>query len=75
MDAPEHARVVAVGTEDRQVDRGVAGRHRVGPTAPVGSTRPVHDDEVADAYLDEQEDESFPASDPHADWSGAPSWW
>jgi len=23
-----------------------------------------------DDYLDEQEEESFPASDPHSDWSG-----
>jgi hypothetical protein len=23
--------------------------------------------------LDEQEDESFPASDPHSDWAGGPS--
>ena len=25
-----------------------------------------------DDYLDEQEAESFPASDPHSDWSGPP---
>ena len=25
-----------------------------------------------DRYVDEQEEESFPASDPHADWSGPP---
>jgi hypothetical protein len=25
---------------------------------------------TADEYLDEQEDESFPASDPHSDWAG-----
>jgi hypothetical protein len=32
---------------------------------PVGvSDRPVDDD------LDEQEAESFPASDPHSDWAG-----
>ena len=24
--------------------------------------------------VDEEEDESFPASDPHSDWSGGPSW-
>jgi hypothetical protein len=30
---------------------------------PVGVTPP-------DERLDEQEDESFPASDPHADWAG-----
>ena len=23
-----------------------------------------------DEYLDEQEEESFPASDPHSDWAG-----
>jgi hypothetical protein len=23
-----------------------------------------------DGYLDEQEEESFPASDPHSDWAG-----
>ncbi len=30
------------------------------------------DDERAwrDRHVDEQEEESFPASDPHADWSG-----
>ena len=27
----------------------------------------------SDERLDEQEDESFPASDPHSDWAGAPS--
>ncbi len=27
----------------------------------------------SDDYLDEQEDESFPASDPHSDWAGPPS--
>jgi hypothetical protein len=26
--------------------------------------------EGRDAELDEQEDESFPASDPHSDWAG-----
>jgi hypothetical protein len=26
-----------------------------------------------EADLDEQEDESFPASDPHSDWAGPPS--
>jgi hypothetical protein len=28
---------------------------------------------VSDDYLDEQEDESFPASDPHSDWAGPPA--
>ena len=38
-----------------------------GPRAP-GPSRPLSDD-----YVDEQEDESFPASDPHSDWAGPPS--
>jgi hypothetical protein len=32
-----------------------------------GEGDPEHD------RLDEQEDESFPASDPHSDWAGGPS--
>jgi hypothetical protein len=28
------------------------------------------DRERLDRHVDEQEEESFPASDPHADWSG-----
>ncbi len=43
---------------------------------PPHRERPDHrvDDEDGrrDRYLDEQEEESFPASDPHADWSGPP---
>jgi hypothetical protein len=31
------------------------------------------EDEARDAYLDEQEDQSFPASDPHSDWAGPPA--
>jgi hypothetical protein len=38
--------------------------------------RPDHpvDDERnrRDRHVDEQEEESFPASDPHGDWSGPP---
>ena len=26
----------------------------------------------AEQYIDEQEEDSFPASDPHSDWSGPP---
>lgn len=26
----------------------------------------------AEHYIDEQEEDSFPASDPHSDWSGPP---
>lgn len=29
-------------------------------------------DEARERRLDEQEDESFPASDPHSDWAGPP---
>jgi hypothetical protein len=29
--------------------------------------------ELADDQVDEQELESFPASDPHSDWAGPPS--
>ena len=28
--------------------------------------------EPEDGYLDGQEEDSFPASDPHSDWSGPP---
>jgi hypothetical protein len=40
-----------------------------GPQDGSGSPEaPAHD-----GYLDEQEDESFPASDPHSDWAGPPA--
>jgi len=41
---------------------------------PPGATRPVQapGPAGADGYLDEQEEESFPASDPHSDWAGPP---
>jgi hypothetical protein len=29
-------------------------------------------DAVPDEYVDGQEEDSFPASDPHSDWSGPP---
>jgi len=32
--------------------------------------RTLDDRELIDRHIDEQEEESFPASDPHADWSG-----
>jgi hypothetical protein len=38
-----------------------------GPGPPGSSGR------VTDDYLDEQECESFPASDPHSDWAGPPA--
>jgi hypothetical protein len=31
---------------------------------------PTTDESRRCHYLDEQEDESFPASDPHSDWAG-----
>jgi len=39
---------------------------------PEGESDQTLDDERAriDRHIDEQEEESFPASDPHADWSG-----
>lgn len=36
-----------------------------------GSASPL-DEEADFDSLDEQEDESFPASDPHSDWAGPP---
>jgi hypothetical protein len=46
----------------------------------VSATPPNESDEVesaqdgpdAEEYLDGQEEDSFPASDPHSDWSGPP---
>ncbi len=73
MDASEHPRVVAVECSERRgAGRSVhvpdqAEERAATPGQPVAA-------EVADAYVDEQEAESFPASDPHADWGGAPSW-
>jgi hypothetical protein len=29
-------------------------------------------EQPGDEYLDAQEEDSFPASDPHSDWSGPP---
>jgi hypothetical protein len=39
---------------------------------PEGEPDRTIDDERAwlDRHIDEQEEDSFPASDPHADWSG-----
>ncbi|HEY1832452.1 MAG TPA: hypothetical protein VGG38_19600 [Acidimicrobiales bacterium] len=36
---------------------------------------PLHDEDdtavsKVDEHIDQQEDESFPASDPHSDWAG-----
>lgn len=40
-----------------------------GDRRPDSATRLTLDD-----YLDEQEAESFPASDAHSDWAGPPTW-
>jgi hypothetical protein len=39
-------------------------------TDEAPSTDPQGDDNLAHDYLDEQEAESFPSSDPHSDWAG-----
>jgi hypothetical protein len=38
---------------------------------PGGPASPAPEGTDLD-HLDEQEDESFPASDPHSDWAGPP---
>jgi hypothetical protein len=43
---------------------------RSAPTDPDAPARQV--DGSDRDRVDEQEDESFPASDPHSDWAGAP---
>jgi hypothetical protein len=40
------------------------GMDEVKPTDAQGNESPSHE------YLDEQEAESFPSSDPHSDWAG-----
>jgi hypothetical protein len=39
-------------------------------TDDVTPTDPQDDEPQAEDYLDEQEAESFPSSDPHSDWAG-----
>jgi hypothetical protein len=43
------------------------GRDRVSAKPQDGSEEVEQD---SDEYLDGQEEDSFPASDPHSDWSG-----
>jgi hypothetical protein len=46
----------------------------VAPEPEDESDQGLEDDRSrTDRHIDEQEEESFPASDPHADWSGGPS--
>lgn len=40
------------------------------PTVPAGGEALPARPELADEHLDEEEEESFPASDPHSDWAG-----
>jgi hypothetical protein len=47
----------------------MADRETVGAR---GVTARVDGDDPERDRLDEQEDESFPASDPHSDWAGGP---
>jgi hypothetical protein len=39
-------------------------------TDEVKPTDPQRDGPPSDDYLDEEEAESFPSSDPHSDWAG-----
>ncbi len=41
-------------------------------TVPADKRAPGTAGPALDDYLDEQEVESFPASDPHSDWAGPP---
>ncbi len=52
---------------DPRANDNTADRNTEGAGSPEPST-PVSDD-----YIDEQECESFPASDPHSDWAGPAS--
>jgi hypothetical protein len=46
-----------------------------GPPPPmVSNPNEDRDGERLEQRLDEQELASFPASDPHSDWAGAPTW-
>ena len=40
------------------------------PSGAASASAPRAPETPADDYLDEQEVESFPASDPHSDWAG-----
>ena len=46
----------------------IADAEQAPPDGPESRDRSVVSS--VDAYLDEQEEQSFPASDPHSDWSG-----
>ncbi len=40
--------------------------------APQDEAENNEDEADGDGYVDAQEEDSFPASDPHSDWSGPP---
>jgi hypothetical protein len=42
------------------------------PQRQDGPDQPDEDVTDREDYLDSQEEDSFPASDPHSDWSGPP---
>jgi hypothetical protein len=42
------------------------------PRDESDETEPAQAEPVPDGYIDGQEEDSFPASDPHSDWSGPP---
>ena len=44
------------------------------PIRPASKKAPDAVGQKTDDYLDEQETGSFPASDPHSDWAGPPTW-
>ena len=44
------------------------------PIRPASKEAPDAVGQKTDDYLDEQETGSFPASDPHSDWAGPPTW-
>ena len=42
----------------------------MGAGDPKPTDPPADGEATVEDYLDQQEDESFPASDPHSDWAG-----
>jgi hypothetical protein len=42
------------------------------PRDEADGAKPAEAETDAEEYIDGQEEDSFPASDPHSDWSGPP---
>ena len=42
------------------------------PRDEADGVQPGREEPDAEEYIDGQEEDSFPASDPHSDWSGPP---